>query len=213
MIPNKTTVLRNLLTASNDFAGRTLSVEQLEQLVEYYALVLKWNRALHLTTITQPEEFKQRHIVESLLVAEHLSPLIREAWDLGAGLGVPGVPLAICEPALQVRLIEANHKKAIFLEEVAAELKLKNVGVKNCRFENLTDPTEGVALLARAIDKMETMLPQILQLGKNAGQLLILCAGALAEIVQREISREFELKIIAIPNSQNRFLIDAKRFT
>lgn len=213
MITDQTTVLRNLLTASNDLTGRTLSVEQIERLVEYYALVLKWNRALHLTTITQPQEFKQHHLFESLLVAEHLALSIREAWDLGSGLGVPGVPLAICEPSLLVRLVEANHKKAIFLEEVAAQLKLKNVKVENCRFENLTDPTNSVALLARAIDKMETVLSQILQLGENAGQLLILCASALAKIVQREISAEFELKVIAIPNSQNRFLIDAKRFT
>jgi 16S rRNA (guanine(527)-N(7))-methyltransferase RsmG len=213
MIFNQTTVLRNLLTASKDFAERTLSAEQIEQLVGYYALVLKWNRALHLTTITQPEEFKRRHLVESLLVAEYLSLSIREAWDLGSGLGIPGVPLAICEPTLQVKLVEANHKKAIFLQEVAAELKLKNVEVDNCRFENLADPTANVALLARAIDKMEIVLPQILQLGKNAGQLLILCAGALAKIVQQDTSPEFKLRIIAIPNSQNRFLINAKRFT
>src|SRR5437868_12647832 len=114
MSADQATVLRDLLTASNDFAGRSLSAEQIEQLVKYYALVLKWNRALNLTTITRPEEFNQRHLHESFIVANYLSPAIREAWDLGSGLGVPGVPLAVCEPALLVKLMEANHKKAIF---------------------------------------------------------------------------------------------------
>ena len=213
MIADHNTALRDLLTASNDFAGRTLSAEQIEQLVKYYALVLKWNRALNLTTITQPEEFKQRHLHESFLVAKYLSPSIREAWDLGSGLGVPGIPLAVCEPALQVRLVEANHKKAIFLEEVVAGLKLKNVRIENYRFECLAAPTGEVALMARAVDKMGAMLSQILRLGNSAGQLIILGTDALAKIVRREIAGEFKLEIIALPESQNLFLIDAKRFT
>lgn len=213
MSAEQTAVLRGLLTASNTFAGRTFSTEQIEQLVEYYALVLKWNRALNLTTITKPEEFRQRHLFESFLVAECFSPSIREAWDLGSGLGIPGIPVAICEPALQVRLVEANHKKAIFLEEVSAKLKLTNVRVENSRFERLAAPTSEVALVARAVDKMEILLPQILHLGESAGQIIILGAAALAKIVRREMADKFELRVVAIPDSQSRVLIDANSFT
>ncbi len=210
---DQTAVLRDLLTTSHDFAGRTFSAEQIEQLVEYYALVLKWNRALNLTTITKPEEFKQRHLYESFLVAEHLSPSIQEAWDLGSGLGIPGIPLAVCRPSLQLSLVEANHKKAIFLEEVSAELQLKNVRVENCRFERLTAPTDKVALVARAVDKMEALLPQILRLGESAGQIIILGAEALAKILRREVADKFELSVVDIPDSQSRVLIDANGFT
>lgn len=213
MISDQAAVLRNLLTAGNAFAGRTLTTEKIEQLVEYYALVMKWNRALNLTTITQPEEFKQRHLYESLLVAEHLFPSISEVWDLGSGLGIPGIPVAVCKPSLQVKLVEANHKKAIFLEEVAAELKLPNVSVESRRFESLASPPSEVALIARAVDKMETLLPQILRLGKNAGQLLLLGVDALAQKIQVNGAGCFELTLIALPGSQNRCLINAKRFT
>jgi 16S rRNA (guanine527-N7)-methyltransferase len=213
MILEQTAVLRDLLTASNDFAGRTLSAEKIERLIEYYALVLKWNRALNLTTITEPKEFKQRHLDESLLVVEHLSASVSEAWDLGSGLGIPGIPVAVCESSLQIKLVEANHKKAIFLEEVATKLKLDNVRVENCRFEQFADPASSVALMARAVDKMDAILPQILRLGRSAKQILILGTDSLAKAIQTNEAGNFELVLIAIPDSQKRFLIDAKRFT
>src|SRR4051812_47122919 len=94
----KTEKLKTLLRASGEPAGEVLSVREIEQLVQYYELVLKWNAQLHLTTITEPEDFFYRHIFEPMFLARQLEPEIVEVWDLGSGLGVPGVPLSILRP-------------------------------------------------------------------------------------------------------------------
>src|SRR5262249_44645633 len=97
--------------------GEKFSEAEIESLSLYHRLVLKWNPRLHLTTITKPKEFFERHIFESVLAEERVLPSINRVWDIGSGAGIPGLIIAICRPTLPISLVESSRNKALFLED------------------------------------------------------------------------------------------------
>ena len=108
-----------------------------EQMLQYVALLAKWNRTYNLTAVRDPLGMVQQHLLDSLAVLAHL-PLPASAArlvDAGSGAGLPGVPLALARPQWQVALVEANQKKAAFLRQVAIELGLQNIEVHATRIE------------------------------------------------------------------------------
>lgn len=150
-----------------------LTPEALSKFGSYYRLVIKWNERISLTTLIAPEEFIERHIVEGCLAASLVAPGIERFWDIGSGVGVPGIPVAVVRPDLAVNLVESNRKKAIFLEEAVDALKLAKVSVHNVRFEGLKgfDGKDCVAL--RAVEKMERLVASVAEVAQDAGQLLV----------------------------------------
>jgi 16S rRNA (guanine527-N7)-methyltransferase len=108
-----------------------------ERLLEYLALLVKWNRTYNLTAIREPLAMVPHHLLDSLSVLPHL-PLAAQAVrlaDAGSGAGLPGIPLAIARPGWQVTLAESTQKKAAFLRQAAIELTLGNVAVHEGRVE------------------------------------------------------------------------------
>src|SRR5262245_63429640 len=89
---------------------------EIDLLSKYYELVLKWNKRLHLTTLTQPQEFFERHILESAFSESLILPSINQVWDVGSGLGVPGMVITILRSDLVVRRIRPSGHKALLLE-------------------------------------------------------------------------------------------------
>ncbi|MBI1759959.1 MAG: 16S rRNA (guanine(527)-N(7))-methyltransferase RsmG [Acidobacteria bacterium] len=212
MNTQKVECLKELLLTRTELAGQPLSAQAVEQIVQYYALVLKWNPQLHLTTITEPAEFFQRHIFEAFFLAQYLDRKVAEVWDIGSGLGIPGVPLAIVRPDLRVRLVEANRKKAVFLREVAERLGLSSLTVVNSRFETLAGLPQDAALAIRALEKLETLLPEILKLGRDGWQMLFLGGTGLLGLLEPP-TRGFNLKAVRVPDTQAAFLITLTRST
>ncbi len=212
MSTQKTEQLKSLLLASPEIAGQRLSVQEVEQLVQYYALVLKWNPQLHLTTITEPEEFFRRHLCETVFLAQHLALEVVEVWDLGTGLGVPGIPLAILRPDLQVKLVESSRRKAVFLDEAVFRTGNQNLAVLSQRFEALPVLPPRAAITARAVEKMEALLPIILELGKTCQQILLLGGAGLVEQAAK-LPTDFKLEALLIPGSVASFLINLTRST
>jgi 16S rRNA (guanine527-N7)-methyltransferase len=106
-----------------------LSDAQIGQLVSYLALLNKWNRVHSLTAVEDPSDQVRRHILDGLaawpaIVARFgKDPGIRAA-DVGSGMGVPGVVLAIAMPNIHIDLIERNQKKAAFLRQTCSRLGL-----------------------------------------------------------------------------------------
>jgi len=98
-----------------------------EQLLAYLELLAKWNKTYNLTAIRDQEKMISHHLLDSLAVLSHLPP--GPLADVGSGGGLPGIPLAIAEPARRVTLNEANHKKAAFLQQAVIELRLSNADV------------------------------------------------------------------------------------
>src|SRR6188508_2422060 len=96
-------------------------------LLAYLDLLEHWNRAINLTAVRERGDMLRRHLLDSLAMHEYVDagPLA----DLGAGPGLPGIPLAIARPELQVTLVESNGKKARFLREAVRTLQLRNARV------------------------------------------------------------------------------------
>src|ERR1700754_1765197 len=88
-----------------------LPAETVTQLGEYYSLLTRWNDRLHLVAPCSPEEFAVRHVLESLMLLQHLPPNARVA-DIGSGGGLPIIPCLIARPDLHATLIESSQKKA-----------------------------------------------------------------------------------------------------
>ena len=182
-------------------------------LSRYYQMVLKWNSRLHLTTITEPREFLDRHVLESFFAARHLVPEVRQVWDIGSGLGIPGMVIAILRPDLALHLVESSKKKALFLEEVAAALPLPNVRVVPRRFESLPPLPEEACLTARAVEEMEQHLPRLVEMASGARQILLLGGDRVAERLKTAVVGGWQVNQSLIPNSARRYLISAVRST
>jgi len=98
-----------------------------EKFLAYLELLAKWNKTYNLTAIRDPDKMISHHLLDSLAVLPHLPAGLLA--DVGSGGGLPGIPLAIAQPARRVTLNDANHKKAAFLQQAVIELKLTNAQV------------------------------------------------------------------------------------
>ena len=115
---------------------RALTAEQLRRLYEHWALLIRWNNALNLTTITDLEAGVTRHYCESLFLAIHLPELAVSVLDVGSGAGFPGIPAAILRPDCRFTLAESHQRKAVFLREATRDLA--NVAIAPKRAETLS---------------------------------------------------------------------------
>ena len=125
-------------------------------LLEYLALLLRWNRTYNLTAIRDPDEMVVRHLLDSLAMQPYVQP--GALADLGTGPGLPGIPLAIARADVQVTLVESNGKKARFLREAVRQLKLGNARVAESRAESVDEPGAYAQITARAMDTLAGIL-------------------------------------------------------
>ena len=208
--------MRNILLGAQTSLpaqARMSALPVIDPLSKYYELVLKWNKRLHLTTLTRPGEFFERHILESAFSESLILPTVNQVWDLGSGLGVPGMVIAILRPDLDVNLVEVSHIKALFLEEAAAHLSLNNVKVVESRFETLEPLPEESCITARAIEKMEKIISEILALGDRSAQILIFGSEDLEARARIYINDNRKIESALIPGSNRRYLINIIRST
>lgn len=129
-------------------------------LLDYLALLARWNATYNLTAIRDPREMLAKHLLDSLAMQPFVRGIATLA-DLGTGPGLPGIPLAIATPGLRVTLVESNGKKARFLREAVRQLRLGNVQVAESRIEAFRPHAAFDAITARAL----ATLPLILELG------------------------------------------------
>ena len=123
-----------------------------QKLVDYVALIEKWNRVYNLTAVREPEKMLSHHILDSLAIAPHVSaPTLA---DVGSGAGLPGIPLALAYPASAVTLIESNHKKSAFLKQAVIELELANVSVETRRVEAWEEAPQFDCVVSRAFSDL-----------------------------------------------------------
>ena len=131
------------LKAGVQALGLTLSDETQQQLLAYMALIQKWTRVYNLTAVRDPQEMLTHHLLDSLSA---LTPLLRHTacqpirlLDVGSGGGLPGVVLAICRPEIQVTCVDTVGKKAAFIQQVAATLRLPNLRGLHARVESVQE--------------------------------------------------------------------------
>jgi len=138
-------------------AGISLPQGAREKLDTYLALLAKWNSVYNLTAIRDPEQMITHHVLDALVVLPQLPHTDRaRVLDVGSGGGAPGIPLAIARPSWTVVLIDSNHKKGAFLQQVAIELGLANVKTVTARVEDYAPDALFDVVISRAFSDLST---------------------------------------------------------
>jgi 16S rRNA (guanine527-N7)-methyltransferase len=146
--------LQNQLEKGAAGLGITLSAEQVALLLDYQALLQRWNGAYNLTAVRDPAGMITRHLVDSLAIAPYVEGATLA--DLGTGPGLPGIPLAILAPEREVLLVDSNGKKVRFLREAIRSLKLAKVRSAQSRVEEVEGQFD--CITARAFASLSDML-------------------------------------------------------
>lgn len=171
--------------------GLALSEHQIDQLIRYLNLLIKWNKAYNLTAVRNPMEMIDRHLVDSLSVVPFIEG--KRIIDVGSGPGLPGIPLAICYPELPVTTLDSNGKKTRFQLQVKGELGLDNLTVVNERVENCNfEPFDQV--ISRAFASLEDMINWTQQLCHQEGVFLAM-KGLYPEEELSALPDGYELKV------------------
>lgn len=150
--------------------GLALDDRQCGRLLDYGALILKWNKVYNLTALRDPATVMTHHLLDSLSV---IAPLQRERvqatrlLDVGAGAGLPGVVISIMRQDVDVTCLDAVAKKTAFVQQVAAELKLPNLRGLHARVESLSGSYEVIS--SRAFAALPDFYTGSMQLLANDG--------------------------------------------
>ena len=136
--------------------GIELEDSATDRLLAFLDLLEKWNRAYNLTAIRDAGEALPRHLLDSLSIMSFIDdgPVL----DIGSGGGLPGVPIAICRPQLEVTLLDSNSKKTRFLNQVRLELALDNLAVVHARIETWRPDTPPRIIASRAFASLRQIL-------------------------------------------------------
>nr|WP_224055075.1 16S rRNA (guanine(527)-N(7))-methyltransferase RsmG [Celerinatantimonas diazotrophica] len=153
-------------------AKLNLDAAQIDQLVALVELLDKWNKAYNLTSVRDPNEMLIRHILDSLVVSEHLEG--DRFIDVGTGPGLPGLPLAIINPDKQFVLLDSLGKRIRFIKQVCYSLKLNNVTALQARVENYQPEDKFDGVLSRAFASLSDMLQWCSHLPANHGKFYAL---------------------------------------
>lgn len=153
---------REVLAQSLPALGLSLDDAQITALLDYLALIQKWTKVYNLTAVRDPDEMLTHHLLDSLAVIaplqKQLAALVEQGvvgdkprlLDVGSGAGLPGIVIAICCPHITVHCVDTVAKKAAFIQQVAATLKLPNLRGIHARVESLTEPYDVVSSRAFA---------------------------------------------------------------
>jgi len=136
--------------------GITLDAEAQEKLLDYLALLHKWNKVYNLTAIRDPQQMVSNHLLDSLAVLPHLW---EGRWlDVGCGAGLPGLVLAVAQPDWRFALLDSNSKKTGFVQQAVIELDLRNVSV-HCERVKSWQPAERFdGIISRAFSELGEFL-------------------------------------------------------
>ena len=125
--------MQALLDSGLAALGIAASPAQRQQWLGYVALLEKWNSAYNLTAVRDPREMVSRHILDSLAVAKHIDSQI--LLDVGAGPGIPSIPLAILWPDRPITALDSNGKKTRFMAQAKTALALAHFTPVQARVE------------------------------------------------------------------------------
>lgn len=148
-----------------------LPPEDRAKLLAFASLLGKWNRVYNLTAIRSPEQAITHHLLDSLVVLPHLSGFNRIA-DIGSGGGLPGIPLAIARPDLQIVSIETVGKKSSFQQQAKIELGLSNFTPQHARVEDVQPAEAFDAVISRAFSDVSDFVRLTRHLLKPGGRFV-----------------------------------------
>ncbi len=154
----------------------SIAADKREKLVAYLLLIHKWNMVHNLTAVRDPLEMVTLHLLDSLSVLPYIQKADGSAakylLDVGAGAGLPSIPLAICLPELQVTAIDSVQKKASFMRQAKGELGLTNFHVEAGRVEALKKDHAFDVIISRAFSEISLFIKLTRHLLAPDGQWL-----------------------------------------
>lgn len=164
--------------------GWELEKSQQQKLLDYLQLLSRWNRVYNLTAIRDPLEMLTHHVLDSLAAVPEIAMHARctgegrgRVLDVGSGGGLPGIPLAIVRPDLDVQLVDVVQKKTAFLMQAKTELGLSNLSVATARIETLSPSSLGGAfdvITSRAFSELANFVSLAKGLLKKEGRFVAL---------------------------------------
>ncbi|MDI9819521.1 MULTISPECIES: 16S rRNA (guanine(527)-N(7))-methyltransferase RsmG [unclassified Legionella] len=165
-------------------------------LLTYLNLLNKWNHSYNLTAIRTMEAMVYRHLLDSLAIAPWVKG--KRLLDVGTGAGLPGIPLALYKPDLQVVLLDSNGKKIRFLQEVKRVLAINNIEIVQSRVENYHPPQGFDTVTSRAFSDLAQLLKWTSHLIGTSGIWLAM-KGRHPEAELASINLPYQVKPYTVP--------------
>jgi len=199
--------IKKLLCEGAKTMDVSLTDEQVRQLLDYHALINKWNKVYNLSAIRDPLESIKKHFLDSFSILEFIKPGL--LLDVGSGAGLPGIIIAIMKPKTNVFVIDSVGKKCRFMQTVKTELGLENLTVINTRVESFNYPKSFSQITSRAFASAIDTVNKTKHLIANDGRYLLMKGDNIAlENIENMESKVHVLKVPFV--SDNRSLLEIK---
>jgi 16S rRNA (guanine527-N7)-methyltransferase len=180
-----------LLTDALDKNKMMYTPQMLHLWAAYLVLLKRWSSVFNLTSVYDPLDMVNLHIIDSLLIQSFLHG--KNIIDVGTGAGLPGIPLAIACPTLCFTLLDSNSKKTCFLTQVAAELALNNIEIIHARCEKFQPSTGFDSIVSRAFSSIGVMLTGTQHLLAEGGQFLAM-KGVYPQEEIAQVTEKYQVK-------------------
>ncbi len=172
--------------------------KQLEQLEEYYNLLVEWNNKINLTSIIEKEDVYLKHFYDSLTIVKGIDlNNINTLCDVGTGAGFPGLVIKIMFPHIKVILIDSKNKKLLFIQDVINKLNLENVEVIHTRAEEYNNKFDLVT--SRAVARIDKLVNYTMHLLNNNGVFIAMKGNIdeeLTDPIKKEINKKYKIEKI-----------------
>jgi 16S rRNA (guanine527-N7)-methyltransferase len=166
----------------------SLSARQIDKLLDYLALLVKWNSVYNLTSVRDPQQMVIQHLLDAMSALFAFKGA-KKVLDVGTGGGLPGIVIAIwameAEPEMQVHLIDTVKKKTAFLTQVKAELGLEQVTVHSGHVEKLVSENTFDVITSRAFAELIDFVNLSGHLLEKDGSMIALKGKMPEEEIQR----------------------------
>jgi 16S rRNA (guanine527-N7)-methyltransferase len=163
---------KRLLCEGAELMNISLSDKQIQQLLRYLSLILKWNRVYNLSAIRDPIESLKKHLLDSLSIIHFVQPGL--LLDVGSGAGLPGIVIAIMKPETEVFVLDSVGKKCRFMQAVKSELALENLIIVNSRVESFKPKKSFSQITSRAFAEVSKTIQLTKHLLEENGRYLLM---------------------------------------
>lgn len=194
-----------ILCEGAELMSISISESQVQQLLSYHSLILKWNKVYNLSAIRDPLESIKKHFLDSLSILNFIKPGL--LLDVGSGAGLPGIVIAIMKPKTKVFVIDSIGKKCRFMQNVKTELSLENLIVINSRVESFESEESFSQITTRAFADVSKTIELTKHLISNKGRYLLMKGDNINKENIENINTQ--LHLLKVPFvSENRSLLE-----